>query len=118
MRIIEAVDYKDMSRKAANIISAQVILTPESVLGLATGSTPMGTYQQLIEWNHKGDCDLSHVRTYNLDEYRGLAYDNPQSYHYFMQQHFFSKINIVQPIPMCPMAQILTLNAACAATIR
>lgn len=115
MRIIEAVDYKDMSRKAANIISAQVILTPESVLGLATGSTPMGTYQQLIEWNHKGDCDFSHVRTYNLDEYRGLAYDNPQSYHYFMQQHFFSKINIDPANTHVPDGSNLDADAACAA---
>ena len=61
-----------MSRKAANIISAQVILKPDSVLGLATGSTPIGTYRQLAEWCAKGDCDFSHVSTYNLDEYRGL----------------------------------------------
>ena len=67
MRIVRTKDYNDMSRKAANVISAQVILKPDSVLGLATGSTPIGTYKQLAEWNHKGDCDFSEVHTYNLD---------------------------------------------------
>ena len=58
MKIIRAKDYNDMSRKAANIISAQVILKPESVLGLATGSSPIGIYEQLIKWYHKGDVDF------------------------------------------------------------
>lgn len=94
MKIIAAKDYADMSRKAANIISAQVILKPTAVLGLATGTTPIGTYQQLIEWYKKGDIDFSEVRTYNLDEYRGLSHDDPQSYHYFMRDNFFNHINI------------------------
>ena len=94
MRIIRTKDYRDMSRKAANVISAQVILKPNCVLGLATGTTPIGTYEQLAEWNHKGDCDFSQVTTYNLDEYRGLTHEDPQSYHYFMRQNFFDKINI------------------------
>ena len=93
-KIVRARDYQDMSRKAANIISAQVILKPNTVLGLATGSTPIGTYKQLIEWNHKGDCDFSQVSTYNLDEYRGLSHDEPQSYHYYMRENFFDHINI------------------------
>ena len=94
MKILRAKDYADMSRKAANIISAQVILKPDSVLGLATGSTPIGTYQQLAKWCDKGDCDFSQVSTYNLDEYRGLSHDDPQSYHYFMRENFFSHVNI------------------------
>lgn len=94
MRIIEAKDYQDMSRKAANIISAQVILEPTSVLGLATGSTPVDVYKQLIEWYKKGDIDFSKVRTVNLDEYKGLSQDNPQSYYYFMYENFFKHINI------------------------
>jgi glucosamine-6-phosphate deaminase len=94
MRIVRTKDYNDMSRKAANVISAQVILKPDSVLGLATGSTPIGTYKQLAEWNHKGDCDFSEVHTYNLDEYVGLSHDDPQSYHYFMRTNFFDHINI------------------------
>ena len=61
MRVYRAKDYKDMSRKAANIISAQIILKPNSVLGLATGSTPIGTYSQLVDWYKKGDLDFSEV---------------------------------------------------------
>lgn len=71
MKIYKAKDYKDMSRKAANIISAQVIMKPNCVLGLATGSTPIGTYDQLVEWYNKGDLDFSEVTTVNLDEYKG-----------------------------------------------
>ena len=84
MKIYEAKDYQEMSRKAANILSAQVILKPDCVLGLATGSTPIGTYDQLVEWYEKGDLDFSEVKTVNLDEYRGLTRDNDQSYYYFM----------------------------------
>ena len=75
MKIIRAKDYADMSRKAANIISAQVIMKPNCVLGLATGGTPVGAYQQLVEWYNKGDIDFSEVTTVNLDEYRGLPKD-------------------------------------------
>ena len=94
MKIIRAKDYNDMSRKAANIISAQVILKPGSVLGLATGSSPVGTYDQLVKWYHKGDVDFSEVTTVNLDEYYGMAADNEQSYHYFMHSHFFDHVNV------------------------
>ena len=80
MRIIKARDYNDMSRKAANIISAQIIMKPDCVLGLATGSTPIGTYKQLVEWYKKGDLDFSEVTSVNLDEYKGLSRDNDQSY--------------------------------------
>ena len=89
MNIIRAKDYQDMSRKAANIISAQIIMKPDCVLGLATGSTPVRTYRQLIEWYEKGDLDFSRVSTVNLDEYRGLAHTDPQSYYYFMQENLF-----------------------------
>jgi hypothetical protein len=94
MNIIRAKDYQDMSRKAANIISAQIIMKPDCVLGLATGSTPVGTYRQLIEWYEKGDLDFSRVSTVNLDEYRGLAHTDPQSYYYFMQENLFDHVNI------------------------
>ena len=94
MRIYRATDYKDMSRKAANIISAQVIMKPNCVLGLATGSSPIGTYEQLVEWYKKGDLDFSEVKTANLDEYKGLDRTNDQSYYYFMNDHLFSKVNI------------------------
>ena len=94
MKIYKAKDYKDMSRKAANIISAQVIMKPNCVLGLATGSTPIGTYDQLVEWYKKGDLDFSEVTTVNLDEYKGLPCSNDQSYYYFMHQHLFDHVNI------------------------
>ena len=94
MNIIRAKDYQDMSRKAANIISAQIIMKPDCVLGLATGSTPVGTYRQLIEWYEKGDLDFSRVSTVNLDEYRGLTHIDPQSYYYFMQENLFDHVNI------------------------
>lgn len=94
MKIYKAKDYKDMSRKAANIISAQVIMKPNCVLGLATGSTPIGTYDQLVEWYNKGDLDFSEVTTVNLDECKGLPRTNDQSYYYFMHQHLFDRVNI------------------------
>ena len=94
MRLYRAKDYNDLSRKAANIISAQVIMKPDCVLGLATGSSPLGTYRQLIEWYKKGDLDFSEVKSVNLDEYKGLPKDNDQSYYYFMHQNFFKDINI------------------------
>ena len=94
MVIYKAKDYQDMSRKAANIISAQIIMKPNCVLGLATGSTPIGTYDQLVEWYNKGDLDFSEVTTVNLDEYKGLPRTNDQSYYYFMHQHLFDRVNI------------------------
>jgi glucosamine-6-phosphate deaminase len=94
MNFIEAKSYADLSRKAANIISAQIILEPESVLGLATGSTPIGTYQNLVKGYQNGDLDFSRVRTINLDEYCGLSTDHEQSYRYFMNYHLFNHINI------------------------
>ncbi len=94
MKIYRAKDYNDMSRKAANLISAQILLKPNCVLGLATGSTPLGTYRQLVERYNQGDLDFSEITTVNLDEYKGLTHDNSQSYYYFMNENLFSKVNI------------------------
>ncbi len=94
MKIYVSDDYKDMSRKAANIVSAHVILNPSCVLGLATGSTPIGMYKQLIDWYNKGDLDFSQVKSVNLDEYVGLAPTHDQSYRYFMQHNLFDHVNI------------------------
>lgn len=94
MKIYRAKDYDAMSRQAANILAAQIIMKPDCVLGLATGSTPIGTYQHLIQKYQEGDLDFSLVRTANLDEYRGLTRDNDQSYYYFMQNNLFRHINI------------------------
>lgn len=94
MRIIVTKDYDDMSRKAAGLIFAQIISKPDCILGLATGSTPIGTYNNLVDWYQKGDLDFSRVSSVNLDEYRGLSHDNDQSYYYFMMEHLFKHVNI------------------------
>lgn len=114
MKIIEAGDYRSLSRKAANIISAQVILYPRSVLGLATGSTPVGVYEQLIEWYDKGDIDFSGVHTVNLDEYCGLRPDHPQSYHYYMHTNFFDHVNIPEKNINIPNGLVRDITAECA----
>ncbi len=94
MKVYIEKDYDSMSRRAANIISALLILKPESVLGLATGSSPIGTYKKLVEWCGKNDLTFRHAKTVNLDEYVGLSNDDPQSYHYFMKENLFSKVDI------------------------
>lgn len=113
MKIYRAKDYNDMSRKAAGIISSQVILKPDCVLGLATGSSPLGTYSRLVEWCDKGDIDFSSVTTVNLDEYKGLTPDNPQSYRYFMNENLFSKINIDRTRTFVPDGTEPDSAAAC-----
>lgn len=94
MKIIKAKDYEDMSRKAANIIASQIILKPDCVLGLATGSTPIGAYKHLVEKYEQGDLDFSQVTTVNLDEYKGLPRENDQSYYYFMHDNLFDHVNV------------------------
>lgn len=94
MRVYLAEDYASMSRRAANIISAQVITKPDSVLGLATGGTPIGAYQQLVEWYKRGDLRFAEIRSVNLDEYYGLSPRHEQSYRYFMQHYLFDHIDI------------------------
>lgn len=94
MKIIKTKNYEDMSRKAANIIAAQMIIKPDCVLGLATGSSPIGIYKQLVSYYEKGDLDFSKVLSVNLDEYKGLAPENEQSYYFFMHQHLFDHVNI------------------------
>ena len=96
MKYYEVKTYEELSRKAASIIAAQVINKPDCVLGLATGSSPVGTYKKLIEWCENGDVDFSSVTSVNLDEYIGLDGSNDQSYRYFMQENLFKGINIKQ----------------------
>lgn len=113
MRFIKTKDYEEMSRKAANILKAQMILKPDSVLGLATGSTPIGTYKQLVQWYKEGDLDFSEITSVNLDEYKGLTPDNDQSYYYFMQEHLFSHINIDEDHTFVPDGTIEDSIEAC-----
>ena len=113
MIIYRAKDYQDMSRKAANIISAQIIMKPNCVLGLATGSSPVGTYRQLIEWYNKGDLDFSHVTSINLDEYKGLSPENDQSYRYFMDTNLFNHVNIDKAHTFVPTGLEVNSEKAC-----
>lgn len=113
MRIINVKTYEQLSRKAANIISAQVILKPDCVLGLATGSSPVGTYRQLIEWYNKGDIDFSETTTVNLDEYVGLGENDEQSYRYFMQKNLFDHINIKRENTFVPDGLADDLDEEC-----
>lgn len=96
MRIISTKDYAAMSRAAADLIAAQILLKPRCVLGLATGSSPVGTYQQLIARCKAGDLDFSQVRSVNLDEYVGLDKNHSQSYARFMRENLFDHVNIDQ----------------------
>ncbi len=113
MDIIKAENYNDMCRKAANIISAQVILNADCVLGLATGNTVLGVYRQLIEWYGKGDIDFSRVRTVNLDEYIGIDPSNAQSYRYYMDHNFFKQINIASGNTFLPNGMAVNLSEEC-----
>ena len=94
MRIIKTKNYDDMSIKAADIIASVILLKPNCVLGLATGSSPIGTYANLVKKYNEGNLDFSTVRSVNLDEYKGLPRTNEQSYYYFMHDNLFSKVNI------------------------
>lgn len=94
MRIIVANDYEEMSKKAAHIIASQIILKPNSVLGLATGSTPIDTYKELVSLYKNGFIDFSNVTSFNLDEYFRLPKSNPQSYDFFMRTNLFNHIDI------------------------
>ncbi len=94
MNFIEVPTYREMSERAANIIMQGICDKPDFVLGLATGSTPIGTYQWLADGNRRGKVDFSSVTTVNLDEYVGLSADDRQSYRYFMNDKLFKHINI------------------------
>ena len=115
MRIIVCPDYNAMSRQAANVIAAQVIMKPDCVLGLATGSTPVGAYQQLAKWQQQGDVTFKDVRTVNLDEYRGLPGTHDQSYRYFMNTNLFDHIDIDKANTYVPNGMAEDVDAECAA---
>jgi len=94
MNIIHVSSYEELSRKAADLIAAQILLKPDCVLGLATGSTPIGAYQNLVKKYQQGDLDFSRLTTFNLDEYLGLTGEHPQSYRYFMNDNLFNHVNV------------------------
>ena len=113
MRIIRAKDYADVSRKAANIIAAQIHLKPDCVLGLATGGTPVGTYKELVAKYEAGELDFSAVKTVNLDEYVGLDETSDQSYIYFMRDNLFNHVNIDQANTNVPRGIVDDADAEC-----
>ena len=113
MKIIRARDYRDMSRKAANIISAQVILRPNCVLGLCSGETPIGTYQQLVEWYDKDDIDFSAVKAVCLDEYVGVPTGDPHTFRYFLGSCLFDCVNLPRENIFCPDGMAQDLQAEC-----
>ena len=113
MRFIKVDTYEELSRKAANLISAQVLSKPDCVLGLATGSSPVGAYKVLIERCAKGDLDFSEVTSVNLDEYVGLDGTNDQSYRYFMNKNLFDHINIDKRKTFVPNGLAEDYNAEC-----
>lgn len=113
MRIIVAENYEAMSRQAANILSSVVAMKPDCVLGLATGSTPIGTYQELIKRYEDGDLDFSCVKSVNLDEYVGLEPTHDQSYRYFMQDQLFNHVNIKVENTNVPQGMAQDVEAEC-----
>ena len=113
MQIIVAKDYAEMSEFAAQIIEELVREKPGCVLGLATGSTPEGLYAELVKQHQENGLDFSRVATYNLDEYRGLSHDHPQSYHYFMNKNLFSHVNILPENTHVPDGSNPDAAAAC-----
>jgi glucosamine-6-phosphate deaminase len=113
MKIIVVEDYAELSAKAAQIVAAQVILKGNAVLGLATGSTPEGMYSRLAGLNREGVVDFSGVVTFNLDEYCGLSPTHPQSYHYYMHQHFFDHVNVRPQNIHIPAGDVADSGAFC-----
>jgi len=94
MKVIVEKDYDALSKKAAEIVRGEMLRKKNIVLGLATGSTPIGLYRELVRMHKEEGLDFSEVTTFNLDEYIGIDYSNPNSYHYFMEDNLFKHINI------------------------
>ena len=114
MRIYMEKDYAAMSRRAAHIIAAEIHKNPACVLGLATGSTPIGTYQKLVEWCKAGDLSFAVVTTVNLDEYKGLSGEHDQSYRYFMNDNLFNHVDIDKDFTFVPDGLAEDAEAECA----
>jgi len=114
MRIIVVDNYEEMSKRAALMIASQVMLKPDSVLGLATGDTPLGMYRELIKLYNKKEVDFNEVRTFNLDEYYGIDKGNSQSYYNYMNTNLFNTINIVRENINMPDGMAKDIDSSCA----
>src|SRR5678816_749741 len=104
MEVIVARTAEEMSRLAAAEVADVLNAKPNAVLGMATGSTPLGVYQELVRMHDRGEVDFSHVTTFNLDEYVGLPITHAQSYHRFMHENFSSHTNIPPPNNHTPLS--------------
>lgn len=113
MEIIITKNYEEMSKKAAEIIAEGIKANPEITLGLATGSTPIGMYGELVKKYKDGELDFSKVKSYNLDEYYPLKASNDQSYHYFMDKNLFDHINIDKKNTHVPNGEVSDAEAEC-----
>jgi glucosamine-6-phosphate deaminase len=114
MEVIIAKTYQDMSRAAALAVAEVLNATPDAVIGMATGSTPLGLYQELVRMHKKEGLDFSQVTTFNLDEYVGLPVTHSQSYHYFMHENFFKHVNIPPQNVHIPSGTTSNYRAFCA----
>jgi len=94
MEVVILPTYEEMSRAAAEVVADQLNTKPNAVLGMATGSTPLGLYQELVRMHREEGLDFTQVTTFNLDEYVGLRPEHRQSYHYFMHENFFKLVNM------------------------
>jgi len=113
MRIIVVDNYEEMSKKAARMIASQVMLKPDSVLGLATGDTPLGMYKELVKLFNNAEVDFNEVRTFNLDEYYGLSSESPHSYYSYMINNLFNHININRENINVPSGMAKDINTVC-----
>lgn len=114
MKILVGKNYEEMSKRGADVLFSQVTLKADSVLGLATGSTPCGIYAQLVKRYENGELDFSLVKTVNLDEYVGLDPKNDQSYRYFMEKNLFSHVNLKSGNTFLPNGLAADPAAECA----
>ncbi|MDV3427155.1 MAG: glucosamine-6-phosphate deaminase [Bacillota bacterium] len=112
MRIHILKNYEELSKKAAEIIKSQIVLKDDSVIGFATGSTPLGTYKELINM-HKEGLDFSNITTFNLDEYYGLPAKDVNSYHYFMHKNLFDHINVNKKKVHIPDGEVKDVDKFC-----
>lgn len=115
MRIVVTKSYEEMSAVAARILAGQVYVKPDTVLGLATGSTPEGLYKELIRRHNEDGLDFSEVISFNLDEYMGIPETNDQSYHYFMDDKLFNHINVKRDNIHVPNGNPQDVEAECEA---
>ncbi|ANU12045.1 glucosamine-6-phosphate deaminase [Planococcus antarcticus DSM 14505] len=113
MKLIRVENYKEMSSKAAQLVEQQILDNPHSVLGLATGSTPLGLYEQLIQGVSERGISYRHVQTINLDEYQGLSGDHPNSYRHFMNEKLLGHIDISLENTHIPSGKSLPVEAEC-----